>query len=165
MKILVAVEDKAYADVMVNLVKENGWSDELEFEVLHAVEPLYIGAISGYPADVLVSYTEERERAARALVLSVGTALRQSFPKAKIAEQVVDGKPKQVIIDRAKSWPADLIVVGSHGRSGLDSFLLGSVSLSVLSAAPCSVLIAKMPKNAASDSTPSDKAAMSAGKR
>lgn len=163
MKILIAVEDKKYADVIVKLVNENVWSDELEFAVLHAVEPLYVGAISGYPADVLVSYNEERHRAGRSLVLSVGTALRQAFPVAKISEEVIDGKPKEVIIERARSWPAELIVVGSHGRSGLDKFLLGSVSMSVLSAAPCSVLIAKCPAESIESDAREEKTTVSSG--
>jgi nucleotide-binding universal stress UspA family protein len=47
--------------------------------------------------------------------------------------------PKQTIIDEAKNWGADLIVVGSHGRRGVDRFLLGSVSEAVATHAGCSV--------------------------
>jgi len=38
-----------------------------------------------------------------------------------------EGDPRSAILDAAEQWPADLIVMGSHGRSGLDRFLLGSV--------------------------------------
>jgi len=53
------------------------------------------------------------------------------------------GIPKVVIIDDAKKWGADLIVVGSHGRTGLDRFLLGSVSEAVARHAACSVEIVR----------------------
>lgn len=47
--------------------------------------------------------------------------------------------PKKIILDEAKEWKADLIVVGSHGRRGLDRFLLGSTAEAVTMHAHCSV--------------------------
>ncbi|MEL6384175.1 MAG: universal stress protein [Cyanobacteria bacterium J06626_18] len=52
------------------------------------------------------------------------------------------GDPGRVICDVARSWGADLIVVGNRGRAGLTEFLLGSVSNYVMHHAPCSVLVA-----------------------
>lgn len=48
------------------------------------------------------------------------------------------GDPESHIVDVARQWHADLIVVGSHGRKGLEHFLLGSVSETVARYAPCS---------------------------
>ena len=45
------------------------------------------------------------------------------------------------ILDLARTLPADLIVMGSHGRSGLQHFLLGSVAERVLRSAPCPVMV------------------------
>ena len=45
------------------------------------------------------------------------------------------------ILERARSLPADLIVMGSHGRSGIERLLLGSVAEHVLRAAPCPVMV------------------------
>ncbi len=55
-------------------------------------------------------------------------------------EQVV-GSPGHAICELAKTWKADLIVVGSHQRKGLSEMILGSVSNYVLHHAPCSVLV------------------------
>ena len=54
-----------------------------------------------------------------------------------------EGDPETAITDYAKKWGADLIVVGSHDRSRVERFLLGSVSESIVKHAPCSVLIIK----------------------
>ncbi|MGI0494257.1 universal stress protein [Alkalinema pantanalense CENA528] len=51
------------------------------------------------------------------------------------------GKPGQVIKKIAQTWKADLIVMGSRGRTGLSELILGSVSNYVMHHAPCSVLI------------------------
>ncbi|MGF1516635.1 MAG: universal stress protein, partial [Nodosilinea sp.] len=49
--------------------------------------------------------------------------------------------PGRVICTLAKTWAADLIVVGSHRRKGLSELFLGSVSNYVMHHAPCSVLV------------------------
>ena len=55
--------------------------------------------------------------------------------------QQLYGSPARTICKLAQDWPADLIVVGHRGRSGLSEMILGSVSNYVLHRAPCSVLI------------------------
>jgi nucleotide-binding universal stress UspA family protein len=54
-----------------------------------------------------------------------------------------EGDPAREIIEAASEWPADLVVLGSHGASGIERFLLGSVSEKVLRHAPSSVLLVK----------------------
>jgi nucleotide-binding universal stress UspA family protein len=52
---------------------------------------------------------------------------------------VLVDSPKEIILQEAAGWPADLIVLGSHGSSGLSRFLLGSTSEAVATHAACSV--------------------------
>ncbi|MGA1999681.1 MAG: universal stress protein [Terriglobales bacterium] len=63
----------------------------------------------------------------------------------RVSTSVAEGNAKSVILDKAAEWHADLIALGSHGRKGLERFLLGSVSEAVARHAPCSVLIVRMP--------------------
>ena len=51
--------------------------------------------------------------------------------------------PRTVIIDEAKKWNADLIVVGSHGRTGLTRLLLGSVAQAIVVHGPCSIEVVR----------------------
>jgi nucleotide-binding universal stress UspA family protein len=57
-----------------------------------------------------------------------------------------DADPWRAIIDTAHEWPADLIVMGSHGRRGVDRLLMGSVAASVVRHARCSVEIVRLPE-------------------
>lgn len=54
--------------------------------------------------------------------------------------KVATGKPSRVIIDHAKAGAFDLIVMGTHGHTGLSHVFLGSVAERVVRAAPCPVL-------------------------
>ena len=56
---------------------------------------------------------------------------------------VEDGHPTDVIVRMAQEHKADLIVMGTHGRSGLPHLLMGSVAEKVVRLAPCSVLVVR----------------------
>jgi nucleotide-binding universal stress UspA family protein len=77
----------------------------------------------------------------------VGRELLQSLAESAIAAGVPTeysqglGRPGHVICDTAKTWGADLIVIGRRGLSGLGELVLGSVSNYVSHYAPCSVLL------------------------
>jgi nucleotide-binding universal stress UspA family protein len=57
----------------------------------------------------------------------------------------VAGSPKHTILEEAEAFNADLIVLGSHGRGRVERFLLGSVSLAVVTHAKCSVEVVRRP--------------------
>ena len=63
----------------------------------------------------------------------------------QVESAVEDGNPAHRLVEAAVNWDADLIVVGTHGRSGLGPLLLGSIARAVLHHAPCSVLIVPAP--------------------
>ena len=56
---------------------------------------------------------------------------------------LVQGTPTQAIVDTAGAQGVDLIIMGTHGRTGLSHVLLGSVAEHVVRAAPCPVLVTR----------------------
>ena len=73
---------------------------------------------------------------------AAGKLRRAGFKAAGVVEK---GDAKSVIVDYAGKWGADLIVVGSHGLTGLKRVLMGSVSAAVMRDAKCSVQVVRMP--------------------
>ena len=66
-------------------------------------------------------------------------------PQVYVEHRLESGDPVPAILRVAREAPADLVVMGTHGRTGLRRLLLGSVAERVLRQAPCSVLTVKGP--------------------
>jgi nucleotide-binding universal stress UspA family protein len=109
-----------------------------ELIILHVVEPIV------YPADfsfgqVSIPAMEEeiRKRSEEELNELVAKEIPSSI---KVTSIIKVGKPFIEIIEVAKSENADLIVISSHGRTGMDHVLFGSTADKVVRKAPCPVL-------------------------
>ena len=60
-----------------------------------------------------------------------------------MSTRIREGIPKDVIVEEAREWGADLIVLGSHGYGFVKRLVLGSVAAAVVAAAPCSVQVVR----------------------
>jgi nucleotide-binding universal stress UspA family protein len=92
-------------------------------------------------AGSLEQLQQQRTKEASQLTEKVAKSLAASGLSTETV--VHDGDPRSVIVDEAENWKADLIVVGSHGYTGIKKWLLGSVAQSVVSHAPCSVEVVR----------------------
>ena len=72
--------------------------------------------------------------------------IRPINPHIPIHHVFLEGDPAQEIIQYAARAGMDLIVMGTHGRTGLDRLLMGSVAEKVMRDATCSVLVVKLPR-------------------
>lgn len=77
------------------------------------------------------------------LAAKAAERFRANFPKWKVKHEAAWGSPTLELFSKAEEFKADLILVGSHGRSGLGRFFLGSISQWLLNEAGCSVRIAR----------------------
>ena len=146
MRVLLAVDDSKYSEAAVQALIGQFAPKGNDVRVLHVIEPLpsiYDGAQWGYVADWQAVIREQR-KAAEELVAQTAKTLRAAG--FEITTAIEDGDPKAVVLDCAAKWPADLILLGPHGRKGLERFLLGSVSEGVARHATCSVQIVR-PRN------------------
>jgi nucleotide-binding universal stress UspA family protein len=81
----------------------------------------------------------------KVLALEKLEGLARSHPGASISVDVQEGKPATAILEKAAELRPEAIVIGSHGRSGLDHLLIGSVTERVLRKASCPILVVRVP--------------------
>jgi nucleotide-binding universal stress UspA family protein len=141
-KILLAVDDSMFSDAALQMVIAQIPPQGTEVLVLHVVEPITLSP----PPQMSASYApelESRVKDGRELVEREAQRLRAAGFKTDGA--VENGDIREKIINAAAEWRADLIVMGSHGRRGMQRFLLGSVAEHVARHAQCSVEIVRIP--------------------
>ena len=143
MKILIGVDDSPHSTAALEFVKRMTWPAGTEVVVVSAVRP----AVALY-TEVYVPAAEQVERIMddqrkyhEELVSRAELQLRdRGF---KTSAKVLIGDPRETIVEMAKREGADLIVVGSHGRSGIAKLVMGSVASHVVTHAPCDVLVVR----------------------
>jgi len=149
MKILLAVDGSVCSDAAVEVLARRPWPPESEVKVITAAEiPMPVGM---EPWVVSPDYFEEMDKsvrkAAQVVLDSALAKLKTIEDKTlKISSEIIQGSPRQVIVDEAENWGADLIVMGSRGLGAWNRLLLGSVSNAVVHHAKCSVEIVRKPQ-------------------
>jgi nucleotide-binding universal stress UspA family protein len=145
MKILLAIDGSEFSEAALRAVIAQTKPKGVEVHVLHVIEPvpLFVAGKYGVAVTDAESLRRTRRGHAERFVLRAVEALRKAGIKA--APVVAEGHAKSKIIDYAAEWNADLIVLGSHGYTAAQRFLLGSVSDAVARHARCSVEIARIP--------------------
>jgi len=146
MKILLATDGSDCSKAAVNAVANRPWPDNSEIRIISAVEIPYTPTTETWV--IPDSYYKELETAAeeQAKLATKDAVDRIRDGKTsglEVSMKIATGSPKNVILNEAENFDADLIVVGSHGYSGWQRFLLGSVSHAVATHAHCSVEIVR----------------------
>ncbi|HEX5887229.1 MAG TPA: universal stress protein [Pyrinomonadaceae bacterium] len=146
MKILLAVDGSASSNQAIAEIIRRPWPEQTEVKVITAYEVPFTAGIEPWAAGPM--YFDDVRNAASSAANSVLehtlTKLRSApANKLKITGEALQGSPKQVIVEVAEHWGADLIVMGSRGLGTWTRLLLGSVSNAVVHHAKCSVEIVR----------------------
>ena len=143
MKVILAVDGSPNSEDAVSFIAEHVWAGETSLRVLTVVENIPPRSVALWrgPHGVLEEARREETAEAQRLAERAAGELRRGGVEAEAV--VRHGDARAEIIEEAESWPADLIVVGAQGRTGLAKFLMGSVSQAVIGNAPCSVMVVR----------------------
>lgn len=142
MKILIGVDGSACSDAALRHVMGSSWPAGATFLVVSAAAPVFIGPGETGPL-AMAEAIHQQEESHKEIATWAAERLRRAGLHA--TARVGHGDPRTVLEETARSERADLLVVGSHGRSGVKKLLLGSVADHVVAHAPCPVLVVKMP--------------------
>jgi nucleotide-binding universal stress UspA family protein len=147
MKILLAIDESACSEAATQAVMRQFRPEGTDVRVLHVDEwpkglPMSLDFVQGSEAASQVESTREAIRR-RGDALMSDAVRRLEEARFQASSEMRHGDARHAILDCAADWHPDLIVLGSHGRQGLDRFLLGSVSDNVVRHATCSVEVVR----------------------
>lgn len=149
MKILLAVDGSEYSYAAAEAVARRPWPANSEVKVFTAIEPF-----TPYMTEMWATSNElweDLEKASKAQATKAINGAIERLNTAqdktlKVSTDIVEGNAQSAILDEAEKWGADLIMLGSHGYTGLRRLLLGSISQNIASHAHCSVEIVRSPE-------------------
>jgi nucleotide-binding universal stress UspA family protein len=142
-KILVPIDFLPHSAEAVRRAMDLAIQHSAEVVLLYAYEP---GEYPATPGDV--TYDPEQLHYLSAKVRARLHAVRRDadpLGRRRISTRVVQGTPARAIIEAANNERFDLIVMGTHGRTGVGRIVLGSIAEQVMRRAPCPVLTIKAP--------------------
>lgn len=158
--ILFAYDGSVYADRALQDLNHLGFdNDDVELEVISAAD-IFVIPVNGEESHTaqldivtkLQNRSEQRVIIARQEAEQHATTaanwIRKRFPHWKVTICITEDPPTWGILNRIDTYKPQLVILGSHGRTGIERVLLGSVSQRVLSEANCSVRIVKGNKGA-----------------
>jgi nucleotide-binding universal stress UspA family protein len=139
MRILLATDGSESSVRAAWSVAARPWPTATEIRILSVVELVVPMFQPPYPSSSMEKLrSAAMQRSQEAIGAAEQTLIDAGFTASGTVSVLLDS-PKTIILDEASRWAADVIVVGSHGRNGLNRFLLGSVSEAVATHADCSV--------------------------
>lgn len=147
MKILLAVDGSEFSQAATQAIVSQTRPEGVEVLVLRVVEPL----IFSIPPQMASGYAPEQDEIIKEEIRQAQESVNQASQALRSAgftvnTRIVEAEARNGILDIAAKWRPDLIVLGSHGRKGLQRFLLGSVAEFVARHADCSVEIVRVPR-------------------
>ena len=146
-RILIPIDFSTHSEEALDVAFQLAGTDpDMEIFVCHAVEEINYHAMMGFGVPPRpVSEADRTQVANQVMDTIVKLKTTRDLTKNYL---VRPGAASDVILDAAKEKEIDLIVMGTHGRSGLTRLLMGSIAEKIVRDAPCAVLTVKAEEEA-----------------
>ncbi len=139
-KILVPVDFSSHSRQALRYARQFAEQFGATLCLVHVIEPMVLGGDFGYTPVPPGNLDEERMATARKELKNIANELGAGVP---VESTVRLGRAWKEITDTAQSLPADLLIVSTHGYTGLKYALLGSVAEKIVRHSPCPVLVVR----------------------
>ncbi len=117
-----------------------------QLRLLHRIDALSVtsamGAYAPFSTDVI---EQMRSDGSRLLEQARAQALAEGVAADVVLDEGVHGRLADWVVDEVRAWPADAVVLGTHGRRGVGRMLLGSDAEQILRVCPVPVLLVRSP--------------------
>ena len=143
MRILIAVDDSPHSERALEFAAQMRWPPGSRVLVATVVPPPLPTSTAIDAPSTAEALRMEKDDLSRAEVLIARAQERLRSIGFCVEGRLLSGDPREKLLQLVESEAVTLLVLGSHGRTGLARLLLGSVSSHAVAHAPCSVLVVK----------------------
>ena len=142
-RILVAADGSDTSKLALNEALALAKVQQSQVRIVHVVDAAPLFITDNYYANIEKLEAGLLEAGKKLLAEALATSEKAGIvAESRLAEiEAMNVRVADMIVQEAKAWPAELIVVGTHGRRGLSHLFLGSVAEGVVRTAPVPVLL------------------------
>jgi nucleotide-binding universal stress UspA family protein len=146
-RILAATDGSETSELAVEQAARLAKDQNAQLRIVHVIEQSRLAFAAAGPVAIDLEGILEALRKAGQAALERGRAIAQRLgvqpDVAIVGDDAVDDRVAMVLVEEARRWKADLIVLGTHGRRGINHLLMGSVAEAVARVAPAHVLLVR----------------------
>jgi len=150
-RILAATDGSETSEQAVQAAARLAFDQKAKLRIVHVIEQSRLAFAAAGPIAVdLEGVLDALRRAGDAALertASIARAVGVEAETAIVGQDAVDDRVAVVLAAEARRWKADLIVLSTHGRRGINHLLLGSVAEAVVRIAPAHVLLVRTPSS------------------
>jgi nucleotide-binding universal stress UspA family protein len=146
--ILVAVDGSHTADLALRAAIALAKTHQAELRLIHVVDDTVTTLAGGLGADAVAAglsadtvFQALRDAGRAVIDRGLATARQSGLEAQGVLRETIGQRVATVLAQAAAEWPADVVVIGTHGRRGVDRLLLGSVAEGVVRLSTQPVLI------------------------
>lgn len=149
-KVLIATDASKYASEIIDAIASCTCQNDCEMHLLTVVEKTHIW-----------DSHEQYEHQCKQIQEGHLSKLQKVLAQCRISGECLEGSASDVILKKAEEEDFDLIIIGSHGDTGVRLEHVGSIAAAIVNRAPCSVSVIKVGRNEGKNSESAAKLASS----
>lgn len=133
LRIVIGVDGSPDSQAALQAFRQRSWPPATEVQVITVVDHRVLSV----PENLRPATCDPTASASEMISSGATNVLHRAG--LSVSARVLSGDPKRALVEACQEWEADCLFVGARGLTGIERFLLGSVSTSVAMHAPCSV--------------------------
>jgi len=146
-RILAATDGSETSELAVEQAARLAKEQKAQLRIVHVIEQSRLAFAAAGPVAIdlegILDALRKSGQAALERARAIAQQLGVQADAAIIGDDAVDDRVAMVLAEEARRWKADLIVLGTHGRRGINHLLMGSVAEAVARVAPAHVLLVR----------------------
>ena len=142
MKLVIAIDGQQSAETAFDHISKEKYDAEAEIHLVHVLVPGFADA----PVEGIPDVVAEERKEELAVLDNLAHSLKEKLQVTVVTTEVLRGEIADVIADACERFSADEVIVPSHARHGFSRIWFGSVADDIVDAAPCTVIVLKMPQ-------------------
>lgn len=148
LNVLICLDESKHSSHILDHLTNLPWPEMTRFKCVHVIpeldEKIYLDPDCEFATRMSQQY-DAIYRLQKKVIDEAARKLNETFGSKVASAEILIGETRTELLKCAKEWPADLVMMGSHGRTGLEHLFLGSVSEAIATHAQCSVEVTRIP--------------------